>query len=155
MVRDFQPIGPNASQRSSAPVRILVVDDFEPWRRSVCSMLAGNTEFQVVGEATDGLEAIQKAQTLRPDLILLDIGLPKLNGIEAAKQIRDVVPGTKILFLTAINDKGLVQAALDSGALGYVLKIDAHGQLLAALAVVLGGDNFVSSGIEGAGSRDH
>lgn len=145
MARDSDSIGSNAGK---ALARILVVDDFEPWRRSVCSMLGKNTEWLVVGEATDGLEAIEKAQALRPDLILLDLGLPKLNGIEAAKRMREVVPGTKILFLTAFGDKDLVKAALDSGAQGYVLKIDAHCQLLAAVAGVLGGDDFVSSGID-------
>jgi DNA-binding NarL/FixJ family response regulator len=105
-------------------------------------MLAGNAEWKVVAEAADGLEAIQKAQTLKPDLILLDLGLPNLNGIVAAKQIRQVLPDTKILFLTAINDRDVVREALDTGAQGYVLKIDARTQLLPAVVGLLGGGDF-------------
>jgi DNA-binding NarL/FixJ family response regulator len=131
-----------------APVRVLLVDDFEPWRRAVCSMLKGQTELQIVGEVGDGLEAVQKAQELKPDLILLDIGLPNLNGLEAASRIRQVAPGAKILFLTQIRDKDMVRAALSAGAQGYVLKTDAGSELLPAVAGVLGGDDFVSGGIE-------
>lgn len=112
-------------------------------------MLREHAELQVVGEAADGREAVQKAETLKPDLIVLDIGLPTLNGIEAAKRIRVVVPGTRILFLTAINDKDMVRAALSTGAQGFVLKTDAGTELLPAVAAVLGGDDFVSSGIKG------
>jgi DNA-binding NarL/FixJ family response regulator len=144
-----QSFKPDPEVNQSPPqVRILVVDDFEPWRRSVCSMLARHPEWQVVGEAEDGVEAIQKAQTLEPEVILLDLGLPKLNGIEAAKEIRTIVPDTKILFLTAVNDLDLVRAALDTGAQGYVLKTDATTELLPALAGILRGADFVSSGIK-------
>ena len=108
-----------------APVRILVVDDFAPWRRSVRSLLKTHAELQVVGEGADGLEAVQKASELKPDLILLDIGLPGLNGIEAAKQIRQLVPDTRILFVTLNSDPDVARAALDTGAKGYVLKADA------------------------------
>ena len=141
--------GPNTTRLPIASFRILVADDFEPWRRSVCAMLREHAELQVVGEAADGREAVQKAETLKPDLIVLDIGLPTLNGIEAAKRIRVVVPGTRILFLTAINDKDMVRAALSTGAQGFVLKTDAGTELLPAVAAVLGGDDFVSSGIKG------
>jgi len=81
-------------------VRILVVDDFEPWRQQVCSILQTQPEFQVVAEAADGLEAVQKAQKLKPDLILLDIGLPNLDGLEAANRIRQAASATAIIFLT-------------------------------------------------------
>jgi DNA-binding NarL/FixJ family response regulator len=81
-------------------LRILVVDDFEPWRRQVCSMLQTRREFRVVGEAADGLEAVQQAQELNPDLILLDIGLPSLNGLAAANRIRRFSPDARIVFLT-------------------------------------------------------
>lgn len=83
----------------SVSIRILIVDDFEPWRRSLCSLLQQNPAWQVICEASDGLEAIEKSRELQPDLILLDIGLPKLNGIEAARQIRKLAPGARILFL--------------------------------------------------------
>ena len=84
----------------TAPIRVLVVDDYEPWRRFHCSMLKKHLEFQVIGEVSDGLEAVQQAQQLQPDLILLDIGLPSLNGIEAARQIIELLPASKILFIT-------------------------------------------------------
>jgi len=132
-------------------VRILVVDDFEPWRQQVCSILQIRPELRVVAETADGLEAVQKAKELQPDLVLLDIGLPNLNGLEAANRIRQVAPGARILFLTQNNDKDMVRAALSSGAQGYVLKPDAGSELLPAVAGVLGGDDFVSRGIkEGA-----
>ena len=92
-------------------VRVLVVDDFEPWRQQVCSMLQTRPELPVVAEAGDGLEAVQKAQELKPDLILLDIGLPNLNGLEAANRIRQVAPDASIIFLTQNNDKDVVRAA--------------------------------------------
>jgi DNA-binding NarL/FixJ family response regulator len=97
------------------PVRILVVDDYEPWRREVCLMLQKQVELQVIGEASDGLEAVQKAEDLHPDLIILDIGLPRLNGIETTNRVSQVVPGTKILFLSQNNDAEIARAALSNG----------------------------------------
>ncbi|MBZ5658287.1 MAG: response regulator transcription factor [Acidobacteriia bacterium] len=129
-------------------VRILVVDDFEPWRRQVCSIVQTRPELRVVAEAADGLDAVQKAQELQPDLILLDIGLPNLDGLEAAKRIRQVASGARIIFVTQNGDKDIVRAALGMGARGYVLKTHAGSDLLPAVAGVLGGDDFVSSGIE-------
>jgi len=129
-----------------APVRILAVDDFEPWRHSVRSMLKRQAELRLVGEVADGMEAVQKAEELQPDLVLLDIGLPKLNGIEAARRIRQVVPDTKIIFLTLNRDVDLLQAALDSSANGYVLKANAASELRPAIEVVQG-KQFVSSGL--------
>jgi DNA-binding NarL/FixJ family response regulator len=136
----------------SSLVRVLVVDDFEPWRQQVCSILQTLPELSVVAEAADGLEAVQKAQELKPDLILLDMGLPNLNGIEAASRIRLVAPDAAIIFLTQNSDKDIVRAALSTGARGYVLKTDAGKELLSAVARILGGDDFVSSGIEGGNS---
>ena len=88
-------------------------------------MLQVRPKFQVIGEASDGSEAVQKAEDLKPDLILLDIGLPKLNGIEAAGTIRQVSPSSKIIFLSQNNDRDIVQAALSTGGLGYVRKTEA------------------------------
>jgi DNA-binding NarL/FixJ family response regulator len=129
--------------------RVLVVDDYEPFRRFVCSTLGTRPELQIVGEASDGLEAVDKAEELQPDLIVLDIGLPNLNGIEAASRIRQVAPDARIIFLTQNRDKEVVQAALRTGARGYVLKTDAKSELLPGVAGVLSGGDFVSSGIEG------
>jgi DNA-binding NarL/FixJ family response regulator len=123
---------------------ILVVEDFEPIRRLVCSVLEQRAEFQVVGQVADGLEAIQKAEELQPDLVLLDIRLPKLNGIGAARQIRKLVPEAKILFLSLDASPGTVQEALSTGASGYVVKSDAGKELLGAVEAVLQGGQFVS-----------
>ena len=106
-------------------VRILVVDDFGSIRQFVCAALGKRQHLQVVGEASDGLEAIQKAVELKPDLILLDIGLPTLNGLEAARQIRKLVPESKIIFLSQESSADVVQEALRIGARGYVVKVGA------------------------------
>src|SRR5262249_3631327 len=92
------------------PLRVLVVDDFETSRRWVYSKIATHEQLQVVGEAVDGLAAVQKAQELIPDLILMDIGLPDLNGIDAARRICHLVPSAKILFLTQNVDVDVVKA---------------------------------------------
>jgi CheY-like chemotaxis protein len=129
-------------------VRVLLVDDYEPFRQSVRSMLSKAPELQVIGEVSDGLEAVQRAEELQPDLILLDIGLPKLNGLEAASRIGRVAPSSKIIFVTSESGSDVVHAALSNGARGYVLKSDAGSELLRALETVLGGGRFVSRGVE-------
>jgi len=123
---------------------ILVVEDFEPIRRFVCSELESRAEFQVIGQAADGLEAIQQAEELQPDVILLDISLPKLNGIAAARQLRTRVPKAKILFLSENTSPGTVEEALRTGASGYVVKSDAGKELLRAVEAVIQGGKFVS-----------
>jgi DNA-binding NarL/FixJ family response regulator len=125
-------------------VRILVVDDFEPWRRFASSLLRGKPELQVVGEASDGLEAVQKAVELKPDLILLDLHLPRLSGLQAARQIRKLAPESKIIFLSQESSDDIVQAALSLGAWGYVVKASAASELLVAVEAVLSGKSFVS-----------
>ena len=95
------------------------------------------------------LKAVQKAQELQPDLILLDIGLPNLNGLEAAKAIRQIAPKARIIFLTQNSDIEIMQAALSTGARGYVLKTDAVSELLPAVEAVLANKEFVSSGLKG------
>jgi DNA-binding NarL/FixJ family response regulator len=127
-------------------VRVLVVDDYEPWRRFVCSVLQKQPELEIVGEVADGLAAVQKAGELHPDVILLDIGLPSLNGIEAAHRISKLVPGAAILFVSQDNDEDVIAAALSNGAKGYVLKLNASSELLPALAAVLRGEHFLSTG---------
>jgi DNA-binding NarL/FixJ family response regulator len=104
-----------------SPIRILIADDFKDWRRQVLLLFKTRPEWQVVAEAADGLEAIQKAEELKPDLIVLDIGLPKLNGIEAARRIRQLSPSSKIVFLSQGNDPDVVQAALGHGRPGLRL----------------------------------
>jgi len=107
-------------------------------------------EWQVVAEALDGSEAVQKAEELKPDLILLDIGLPKLNGIEAARRIRQLSPNSQIVFLSGNNDGDVVRAALSTGALGYVHKADAQSELLPAVDAVSRGKQFVSGSLKGS-----
>ena len=124
--------------------RILVVEDFAPFRQFVSSMLAKRPEFQIVGEIADGLEAVKKAEKLRPDLILLDIGLPTLNGIAAARQIRVLVPESKIIFLSLESSADVIEEAFGLGW-GYVLKSKAASDFLIAIETVLSGKRFISS----------
>ena len=126
-------------------IRILLVDDFADWLRQVRLLLQPRPEWQVIAEASDGREAIQKAEELKPDVILLDFRLPKVNGIEAAQQIRQISPNSKIIFLSQNKDPEVVRAALGTGALGYVRKTDAGRQLLLAVDAVLRGEQFISS----------
>lgn len=126
-------------------VSILLIDDFEPWRRLVSSILKPKLKFQTICEVSDGLEAVWEAGELQPNLILLDIGLPTLNGIEAARRIRKVAPEAKIVFLSQKCSAYVVQEALDLGAQGYVVKSDAASELLTAMNTVLRGKKFVST----------
>ena len=132
---------------NTSAVRVLVVDDFEPFRRFICSTLGRKPGVQVVAETADGLEAVHKAAELQPDLILLDIGLPSLSGIEAGRRIRKLCPESKILFLSQETSADVVQEALAMGAMGYVVKPRAGSELLLAVAEVLEGRQFVGSGL--------
>ena len=130
-------------------IRILVVDDFEGWRHQIRLLFQVRPRWRIIAEVSDGSEAVQKVADLKPDLIVLDIGLPKLNGIEAARRIRQLSPSSKIIFLSQNNDRDIVQAALSTGALGYVHKTDVRSDLLPAIEAVLQGREFVSSSIKG------
>jgi DNA-binding NarL/FixJ family response regulator len=125
--------------------RVLIVDDFEPWRRVVSFLLDNSPEWQIVGEAVDGAEAVRKAEELQPDLILLDIGLPKLDGINAGKSIQSISTNSKILFVSVDLCPDIVQVALSTGAHGYVVKSDAAHDLLPAMRTVVTGQRFVGS----------
>jgi len=122
-----------------------VVDDFEMFRQFAVELLWKRPELHVVGEASNGLEAIQKAVALRPDLILLDIGLPDLNGIEVARQMRNLVPESKIIFLTRESSADVVQKAFSVGARGYVTKNMVLADLFVAVDTVHSGMTFVSN----------
>src|SRR5215469_12160590 len=132
-----------------ALIRILVVDDYEPFRRFERLALLAHDELQIVGEASDGHEAIQKAEELKPDLILLDISLPSLNGIEAALRIRQVSPNSKILFVSENRSPDIAEKALSTGASGYVVKSDGASELLPAINAVLEGKRFISANLVG------
>lgn len=128
-------------------MRVLVVEDSEKFRKFICSTLGERPELQIVGEDSDGLQAVQRAGELQPDLILLDIGLPSLNGIAAARRIRELSPKSKILFVSQESSADFVQEALALGALGYVVKLDAGKELLTALEAVIQGRQYLSSGL--------
>ena len=113
--------------------RVLVVDDYKPWQDFICSMIEGAQSIQIVGRASDGLEAVQKASELQPDLILLDLGLPVLNGIEAALRIRQCAPKSRILFVSENRDTDIADAAIAAGAVGYIVKSQAAKELLPVL----------------------
>jgi len=126
-------------------LRVLVVDDFEQWRRVVRTALRTKLGLEVWEEAADGLEAVQKAKVLQPDLVVLDIGLPTLNGIEAARRIRNVSPKSKILFLTENRCCEVADAALQEGASGFVVKSAFTSELIPAVESVLEGKPFLSA----------
>jgi len=129
--------------------RVLVVEDSTPVRRFICTELQQKPELLLVGEASDGLEAVQRAHDLQPDLVLVDIGLPKLNGLEAAKQIRRVAPRAKLLFASMETSPEVVQETLRLGGRGYVCKLHMLTDLLPAIETVLAGGRFVSLGVAG------
>ena len=127
--------------------RVLVVEDHEPFRRFLCSTLEKRPELQIVCEVSDGQDAVRKSGELHPDLILLDVGLPSLNGIEAARQIRKLSHKSKILFVSQESSADVVQEAFRIGALGYVAKVNAGSDLLPAVEAVCQGKRFVSAGL--------
>jgi DNA-binding NarL/FixJ family response regulator len=133
-------------------VRILIVDDFDLWKGFVIARLQGLPDLQIVGFASDGLQAVQKAEELQPDLILLDVMLPKLNGIEAAQEIRRVAPLSKIIFVSSECDIDSVRTAFQAGGSGYVSKMEAAEGLLAGVEAVLRGERFVSPGLADSGN---
>lgn len=130
-------------------IRVFVVEDFEPFRKFLLSTLQKQPQFQIILEAEDGLRAVQKAEELQPDLILLDIGLPALNGIEAARRVRMASAKSKIVFVSQESSTDMVREAFDVGARGYVIKTDAGSELLIAVNAVLRGERFVSSSLAG------
>lgn len=132
-------------------IRALVVDDYEPWCQFVCSTLETLPELRVVGKVSDGLDAVDKAQELQPDLILLDISLPTMNGIEAARRIREVSPLSKILFVSADRYWNIATEILRTGAGGYIVKSEAARELIPAVEAILEGRPFLSIGLTGLG----
>ena len=120
-----------------------------PFRTFVASLLGEKPGLRVICEVGDGLQAVKRAQELSPDLILLDIGLPGLNGIEAARQMLKIIPESKIIFLTQQTSPELVREALNVGACGYVVKSRAASELLGAIEAALQGKRFISRGLDG------
>ncbi|MGB6631364.1 MAG: response regulator transcription factor [Terriglobales bacterium] len=159
MASVFVPVAPKRARGwcYMSSVSILVVEDSEPFRQYLCSTLGRRIELQIVGEASDGFEAVQKAEELQPDLILLDIGLPTLGGIEAARRIRELSPRSRILFVSQDTSVPVVRGAFAEGAKGYIAKTDARRDLLTAVDAVLRGEQFFSrifSGHDVVGASD-
>jgi DNA-binding NarL/FixJ family response regulator len=132
-------------------VHVLVVEDHPVVRRAVCALLSGDPILNVVCEAADGEQAVQKAEELQPDLVLMDISLPGISGIEAARRIRRVSPKSSIIFLSQHDSLQMVKDALNVGGHGYVAKIDAGQELLKAISLVREGKQFVSQRIVSQG----
>lgn len=133
-----------------APIRFLIAEDYEPFRHFMCSTIQSRTDWQVISEATDGPEAVQKAKQFQPDLVLLDIGLPTLNGIETARRIRAVSPTCRILFVSQESSADIVKAAIETGARGYLNKSDAGTELITAVQAILLGQKYLSRSVAGA-----
>jgi DNA-binding NarL/FixJ family response regulator len=129
--------------------RILLVDDNASFLAFLSTLLRQQGNIDVVGEARDGKDAVYQAQSLQPDLILLDIGLPELNGIEAAYRIRELVPNAKIVFVSNECSREVVQEALHLGACGYIQKIFAARNVPDAINAVLKGEQFLSTELAG------
>lgn len=117
-------------------LRILIADDHELLRRGVRSLIEAEPGWNVVGEASDGLEALEKARELKPEVAVLDIGMPRLNGLEAARRIRKILPEVKILFLSIHDNEELARAVLEAGARGYVTKSDTGRALVTAIGAL-------------------
>src|SRR5215467_14185576 len=135
------------TEQETSIVRILLVDDYLPWRHFVPSMLQRRPHLQIVGECSDGLKAVQSAKESEPDLILMDIGIPTLNGIEAARRILEFLPEVKIIFVTENRSAEVAEHALRTGGQGYVIKSSAASELLSAVEAVLQGNHFVSASV--------
>jgi DNA-binding NarL/FixJ family response regulator len=120
-----------------------------PWRRFVSSTFQKWKDLEILLEVSDGQEAVYRGENLRPDLIVLDIGLPTLNGIKVAQRIREVSPNSKILFLSEQNSPDIVETALESGGAAYVVKSDAGRELLAAVKAVSKGKRYISARLVG------
>ena len=132
-------------------IRILVVDDHEVVRKVVCSLLSSDPALEVVCQTSDGENAVKKAEELQPDVVLLDISLPGISGIEAGRRIRKVSPDSRIIFLSQHDSIQMVEDALRVGGHGYVTKMDAGGELLKAIRTVSEGKRFVSRRIVSQG----
>jgi len=126
-----------------------VVDDHEPWRRQLSSLVEQTGQWQIAGEAVDGLDAIAKAAAVQPDLILLDVELPSVNGLEAARRIVAADPGARILFVSGHREHDIIAAAMTTGACGYILKTNVAHELGPAMEAIRDGERFISAALAG------
>ena len=128
--------------------KILVVDDFLPWQQFVLETFESESDSSILYFAGDGLEAVQKAHELEPDVILMDISLPVMNGFEAARKIRGFLPRAKVLFVSERRSRDYIQGAFDAGASGYILKSDANADLFRGVVAVQTGQQFLSHSLK-------
>jgi DNA-binding NarL/FixJ family response regulator len=132
-----------------SPVRILIVEDHPVFRRGIIHVIKGQSDLQVVGEAENGLEAVQMVSRLQPDVILMDIHMPVMDGIQATQQITSMLPGTGIIMLTVERDDDHVFSAIKAGARGYLLKETEESSLIAAIYAVARGEGLIDPTIAG------
>ncbi|MFZ0929385.1 MAG: response regulator transcription factor [Syntrophobacteraceae bacterium] len=127
--------------------RIVIAEDHTILREGLRMLLSSNPDFEVVGEAQDGLEAIRQVESLKPDLILMDLSMPRMNGVGAIQEIKKLNPTTKILVLTVHKTEEHILTALKTGAEGYILKDATHGELMLAMDNIFSGKSYLSPGI--------
>ena len=137
----------NAYQPLGSVVRVLIVDDPDLWQDFIVERLQRHPDVLVVGFASDGLEAIRKTEELKPDLVLLDVFLPKLNGLETARRMRKLLPELRILFLSSESTPAIIETAFRVGGCGYVSKMDAASALLDGIHAIFRGNHFISSSV--------
>jgi DNA-binding NarL/FixJ family response regulator len=125
------------SAPAMAPTRILIVDDHEIFRRGLRSLLESHPRWEICGEAVDGQEAVEKVKALKPDIVVLDITMPRLNGLEAARQIRNEFPESKVVILSQHEPSLMKQSALAAGAGAYVTKSEVSKELLVAIESII------------------
>jgi DNA-binding NarL/FixJ family response regulator len=128
-------------------IRILVVDDWPEWQRFLQTKLAAECDFQIVGLANNGLEGVGQAAELQPDVVLMDLNMPVLNGLDATRRIREISPRSRVLFLSENRSDDVIWAAFESGAEGYILKSDSGSDLVAGIQALLENRQFLSSSL--------
>ncbi|MCP3422345.1 response regulator [Nocardioides pinisoli] len=133
-----------ATSAGNEPVRVLVVDDQELFRRGLIMLLGGDTDIEVVGEAADGITATELAITTAPDVILLDVRMPRRTGVEACRAIKEAVPATKIIMLTVSDEEADLYESVKNGAAGYLLKDSSIEEVAQAVRVVNEGQSLIS-----------
>jgi DNA-binding NarL/FixJ family response regulator len=134
--------------------RVLIVDDHAVIRRGVQGILSTYPEWDLCGEADNGQDAIRLAGELAPEVVIMDVSMPGMNGLEATRIMHDVLPETKVLLLTLHSSSEFVRSAFRAGARGYVLKSDAENELVRALNVVIGEGTYVSPAVDARAAKE-
>nr|MBC7244428.1 response regulator transcription factor [Chloroflexota bacterium] len=136
-------------------IRVLVVDDHTIVRDGICSLLSLVSDIEVVGEASDGKEAVKKVRQLAPDVVLMDIAMPVINGLEATRRIRKEFPNTKVLVLTQYDDREQIFSMIEAGARGFITKVAASSELAVGIRAVYRGECFLSPSVAKALVEDY